>query len=120
MGPPVSSRSIIGRDAHLRTLDVALSAALEGSPRIALVMGEAGVGKTRLIDELEARARGLGFVILHGEAVEFGGDEFAYAPVVATLRALPASWVADEAPDELAASSCSSSSADSPTTRPRC
>ena len=87
----------------MRTLDAALVAALGHSPQIALVAGEAGIGKTRLIRELETRAGGHGFVALHGEAFEFGGDEFAYAPVIAALRGLPDDWVADQAPDELAA-----------------
>ena len=51
-----------------------------------LLSGEAGVGKTRLALETEARARALGFLVLHGESVEFGGDAIAYAPVVAALR----------------------------------
>ena len=103
MGSRVSSRAIIGREGQLRALDAALAASLDRTPQIALITGEAGVGKTRLIGELEARAREHGFVVLHGEAVEFGGDEFAYAPVIAALRGLPEGWVADQAPEELAA-----------------
>ena len=103
VGPRVSSQAIIGRDAQLSGLEAALAAALGRSPQIALIAGEAGVGKTRLIGELEARAREHGFVTLHGEAFEFGGDEFAYAPVIAALRGLPDDWVADQASDELAA-----------------
>ena len=102
VGHRVSSPALIGRDVQLRMLDAALAAALESRPQIALIIGEAGVGKTRLTGELEARARGRGFVVLHGEAVEFGGDEFAYAPVVAALRGLPDAWVADHASQELA------------------
>ena len=37
-------------------------------------------------------ARSRGFLVLHGEAIEFGGEEFAYAPLVAALRDLPAEW----------------------------
>jgi MoxR-like ATPase len=46
--PRVSSRPIVGRDGPLRDLDDALAA----PPRLVLVGGEAGVGKTRLVQEL--------------------------------------------------------------------
>ncbi|MDA0160235.1 AAA family ATPase [Solirubrobacter ginsenosidimutans] len=80
-------RSMVGRDVPLRELEAALAA----PPRVALVSGEAGIGKTRLVAELEARADG--WLVLHGECLEFGGEEVAYAPVVAALRDLPAEWL---------------------------
>ena len=91
MGPRVSSRAVIGRDVPLRALGDALAAAVGGSPSVALVAGEAGIGKTRLVQEVEAAASG--FTVLHGECVEFGGEELAYAPVVAALR--DADWAAE-------------------------
>src|SRR4051794_41875901 len=80
---------MIGREVPLRTLDEALAAA----PRVVLVCGEAGIGKTRLVAEVEAAAGG--WLVLHGECVEFGGEELAYAPVVAALRDLPPDWLAE-------------------------
>ena len=50
--------------------------------------------------EVEAAARD--WLVLHGECVEFGGEELAYAPVVAALRDLPADWL-DAYLDELSA-----------------
>ena len=94
MGPRVSSRAIIGRDDAREALQGLLELAATGRPRLGLVAGEAGIGKTRLVGELEAHARERGFLVLHGECVEFGGDELAYAPVVAALRDLPAGWAA--------------------------
>ena len=85
----VSSRAIVGRDGPLRALAGLLEDAAAGAPQLALIAGEPGVGKTRLIGELEARARDAGFLVLHGESLEFGGEEFPYAPVVAALRELP-------------------------------
>ncbi|HET8953138.1 MAG TPA: AAA family ATPase, partial [Solirubrobacteraceae bacterium] len=85
----VSSRAIVGRDAALQALGRVLDAVLEGAPQLALIAGEPGVGKTRLVGALEARGRELGFLVLHGESLEFGGEEFPYAPVVAALRSLP-------------------------------
>jgi DNA-binding CsgD family transcriptional regulator/tetratricopeptide (TPR) repeat protein len=101
---------IVGRDEPLHLLDDMLDAAHEGHPRLVLLAGEAGVGKTRLALELERRARERGFLVLHGESIEFGGEEFPYAPIVAALRDLPDAWLGDvldeldeEARDELAA-----------------
>ena len=74
-----------------------LEDATAGAPGLALIAGEPGVGKTRLIGELEARARDAGLLVLHGESLEFGGEEFPYAPVVAALRDLP---LGDEELDE--------------------
>jgi DNA-binding CsgD family transcriptional regulator len=90
----VSSQTIVGREEPLRVLDELLTSAEGGHPRLMLVAGEAGVGKTRLVSELEARARDRSFAVLHGESVEFGGEEFPYAPLVAALRDIPEAWVA--------------------------
>jgi DNA-binding CsgD family transcriptional regulator len=101
---------IVGREEPLLQLDHVLAAAREGHPRLVLLAGEAGVGKTRLALELERRARERGLLVLHGESIEFGGEEFPYAPIVAALRDLPDAWLADvleeideEAREELAA-----------------
>jgi DNA-binding CsgD family transcriptional regulator len=88
----LSSQVIVGRADELATLDRWIDEALERRPRIALIGGEAGVGKTRLASAAEASARARGVIVLHGECVEFGGDEFAYAPILAALRELPGDW----------------------------
>jgi ATP/maltotriose-dependent transcriptional regulator MalT len=91
----VSSRSIIGREGPLRALDGLLADASGGRPRIAVLAGEAGVGKTRLVTAMEDGARERGFVVLHGESIEFGGDGFAYAPVASALQDLPRDWTVE-------------------------
>ena len=83
---------MFGREEQLRALEEGLAEAAAGRPRIALVTGEAGVGKTRLLQALEAEARSRGFLVLHGESVEFGGEELPYAPITAALRGLPEDW----------------------------
>ena len=82
-------RAIVGREVPLR----ALEAALAEPPRVVLVSGEAGIGKTRLVAEVEAAAAD--WLVLHGECIEFGGGELPFAPVVAALRDLPDEWLDD-------------------------
>ena len=97
---PVSSEAIIGREGPLRVLDALLDEAARGRPGIALLSGEAGVGKTRIAAAAEERARARGMLVLHGECMEFGGEEFPYAPVIAALRELPV--LLDDPPPEIA------------------
>ena len=50
--------------------------------------GESGVGKTRLLSELERAARADGVRVIGGECVELGEGELPYAPIVGALRPL--------------------------------
>jgi DNA-binding CsgD family transcriptional regulator/tetratricopeptide (TPR) repeat protein len=52
------------------------------------VAGESGVGKTRLVSELERRATEHDARVLSGDCVELGEGELPYAPLVAALRPL--------------------------------
>ncbi|MDX6353988.1 MAG: hypothetical protein QOF98_891, partial [Streptomyces sp.] len=78
----------IGRDAELTRLASALAAADGGEPQAVLIGGEAGVGKTRLTEELLARARAAGAVTAVGACVEIGADGLPFAPVSTALRDL--------------------------------
>nr|SBO92584.1 regulatory protein, LuxR:Response regulator receiver [Nonomuraea gerenzanensis] len=62
-----------------------LSAAGEGVAGVALVGGDAGIGKTRLITELAAEARERGFNVLVGQCAELG-DALPYLPLADALR----------------------------------
>jgi class 3 adenylate cyclase/tetratricopeptide (TPR) repeat protein len=61
---------LIGREPELGVLEDTLLAASRGDARVALIAGEAGMGKTRLADELIARARKIGFEVLTGACSE--------------------------------------------------
>lgn len=50
--------------------------------------GEAGVGKTRLVDEFERLARSREARVLAGGCVDMGGSELPYAPLLGALRTL--------------------------------
>jgi len=84
----VTSTRFVGRGAELAELEAALADAAAGRPSLALVAGESGVGKTRLLAELTRRARDAGARTLTGDAVELGEGELPYAPLVAALRPL--------------------------------
>lgn len=63
----------VGRAAELAILDEALDAAVAGgAPRHAIV-GPTGVGKTRLAEELLARASARGCAVHHGDCLLTGG-----------------------------------------------
>ena len=87
----VSSETIVGRDAPLRLLAELLERAAGGEAAIALVSGEAGWGRPGS-PRPRPPARAEGLLVLRGECLEFGGEEFPYAPVVASLRELSGDW----------------------------
>ncbi len=78
---------MVGRDAELRELVAAAADAASGLPRVVIVGGEAGIGKSRLIDELCATLDA-STVIARGQCVEFGTVGVPYAPLVGVLRDL--------------------------------
>lgn len=69
-------------------LVAALESALSGEPAFVLVGGEAGVGKTRLVEEAAARARGREARVLTGNCIELGGEGLSLSPFVDALRTL--------------------------------
>jgi ABC-type transport system substrate-binding protein len=60
----------VGREEELTELQHRLNAAVGGECQFVVVGGEAGIGKTRLLDELESLARARGIRVLHGRFVE--------------------------------------------------
>ncbi len=85
----VSSGAIVGREAERRALAAAIEGAAAGRPAVVLVGGEAGAGKTRLVDDVVARAAEQGALALSGSSVELTAGELPYGPLVAALRDLP-------------------------------
>ncbi|GAB2917827.1 AAA family ATPase [Nonomuraea fastidiosa] len=75
----------VGRAAELAGLLRALSSAADGVAGVALVGGDAGIGKTRLAAELVAEARSRGFHVLVGQCAELG-DALPYLPLADALR----------------------------------
>jgi DNA-binding CsgD family transcriptional regulator/tetratricopeptide (TPR) repeat protein len=82
----VSSPTFVGRADELAALDGALGRAAAGVPAFTFVAGESGVGKSRLVAELEARATREGARVFVGHCLELGGAAIPYAPLVDALR----------------------------------
>src|SRR5215813_5373935 len=78
----------VGRARELARLRDLLARAAAGEPLVALVGGDAGVGKTRLVGQLAAAARGQGVRVLRGGCVPLGEEGVPFAPVIGALRGL--------------------------------
>ncbi|MBM7503018.1 AAA family ATPase [Agromyces aurantiacus] len=91
-----TSPTMIGRDTESAWLDGLLDGVRAGAPATAVIGGEAGIGKSRLVREFAA---GLGpdvrFVL--GQCVDLGEVAAPYAPVKGALRALVAQVGAERA-----------------------
>jgi DNA-binding SARP family transcriptional activator len=70
---PAAERRFVGRDLERRLLASALEACrATGCGQSFLIRGEAGIGKSRLIEELEALARAQGFATYKTLVLDFG------------------------------------------------
>ena len=87
-GRTLVSPVFVGRDAELAALTAALDAAVAGEPAVVLLSGEAGVGKTRLVDEAAQRAREAGARVLAGSCIEMGGEGLPFGPLAHAFRSL--------------------------------
>ncbi|MFG2191038.1 helix-turn-helix transcriptional regulator [Streptomyces sp. NPDC048639] len=76
---------LVGRGVEMDRLRAALRRAAGGSSGAVLIAGEAGVGKTRLVEELAAYARDAGAVVLSGRCVDVGEAGLPYLPFVEAL-----------------------------------
>jgi DNA-binding winged helix-turn-helix (wHTH) protein/tetratricopeptide (TPR) repeat protein len=84
-----TTKTIVGREGSLAQLDTCLRQALNGHRQVVFITGEAGIGKTALVDLFHQRAAFRpNLRIARGQCVEgFGGKE-AYYPVLEALGQL--------------------------------
>src|SRR5215467_9914589 len=68
------SRVLVGRSGELAELDRGLERLFAGKPWFVQIVGEPGIGKSRLLLELAWRARARGYLVLAGRAAEFEQD----------------------------------------------
>jgi DNA-binding SARP family transcriptional activator len=79
--------TLVGYERELAGLEDVLEQALAGRGHLALVAGEPGIGKSRLVDELAAVATARGAQVVWGRARNGGGAP-AYWPWIQVLRGL--------------------------------
>jgi DNA-binding NarL/FixJ family response regulator len=65
------ARPFVGREREVELIEQLLEGTCAGEARFLFVTGEPGIGKTRLLAELLARAGERGCLALHGSAAEF-------------------------------------------------
>ncbi len=103
--PPPNHRpratTFVGRDGELAALVAAAGEAATDGARVALVTGEAGLGKSTLLEHLGARLRQDGWLVAAGRCPEVDSAPPAWAWVEA-LRNLAVSVPAGEFADDLA------------------
>jgi predicted ATPase len=95
MAGRVTSASFVGRQDELRRLHQALQSVVAGEPGTWLIPGEAGVGKTRLVEELAVRVDDRAQVLL-GRCLQLSGGGLPYGPIADALRELTRSLDPDE------------------------
>jgi class 3 adenylate cyclase/tetratricopeptide (TPR) repeat protein len=76
----------VGRDAEMAQLRQTLEAAAGGRGRVVALVGEAGVGKSRLCWEFTHSHRARGWLVLESGSVSYGRAT-AYLPVIELLKA---------------------------------
>ncbi|WBB67145.1 helix-turn-helix transcriptional regulator [Micromonospora sp. WMMD812] len=81
-----ASTVLVGRQRELAALRDALGRARAGEPTTVLVGGEAGVGKTRLLEEFCRLTADAGVRPLVGQCLELGEAGLPFAPFAAALR----------------------------------
>jgi DNA-binding NarL/FixJ family response regulator len=77
--------TLIGREAQLESLRRLIAQARGGTGRVAAIVGEAGVGKSRLLRTMTEEARAEGFFVLQGACFE-AERSIPYAPLLDLVR----------------------------------
>jgi DNA-binding winged helix-turn-helix (wHTH) protein len=80
--------SLVGRDDELTVLRAHLESALDRKRHLVFVTGEAGIGKTALVDVVLEHAAAAGALVARGACVDQYGSGEAYLPVLGALSAL--------------------------------
>src|SRR4051812_39041530 len=81
----ITSPVFVGRGPELELLTDLLRAPADRATA-ALIGGDAGIGKTRLVSEFAALAEAEGAAVLVGECLEFSGAALPYAPMAEAVE----------------------------------
>lgn len=91
----VVSPVLVGRARELERLRAAVARTTAGEPSVVLVGGEAGVGKSRLLEGAFGRSTD-DVRVLTGGCIELGGEGLPLVPLVEALRTLVRTTPGDE------------------------
>jgi len=94
---PIYRRTFVGREQELKQLEQAFDAALSGHSRLLMVVGEPGIGKTTLTEQLATYSGMRGGQTLVGHCYEEGSLSLPYLPFVEAMR----TYTTGQDPDEL-------------------
>src|SRR5262245_30169742 len=83
---PAGETALVGREGEMRALRAALASALAGHGQVVAVLGEAGIGKSRLLAELVGEVSGKGARLLLGRCYETE-QVLPFGPWINALRA---------------------------------
>ena len=83
---PFMHPQFLGRESEIRVLTEITRETAEGAGRMVLISGEAGIGKSQVLEEFKAEARVHGMRILLGRCYE--GGERTYGPILEALMDL--------------------------------
>jgi predicted ATPase len=88
MSGPYIRPTLVGRERELAVLEAALESSVRGAPTSVIMGGEAGVGKTRLIEEFTQRSQRCGALALADGCIDLSEGALPYAPITEALRML--------------------------------
>jgi len=71
--PSPALGAFVGRDREMEQLSSALEQSMSGRPHLMMLVGEPGIGKTRITQEISNRAQSRGFMVLRGRCYESMG-----------------------------------------------
>ena len=79
-------QTFVGREPELRQLEAAFDRAVSGQGALVAVLGEPGIGKTSLCEQLASYARSHAGRTLVGHCYEEGSLSLPYLPFVEAMR----------------------------------
>jgi transcriptional regulator with AAA-type ATPase domain len=85
LGPAGQMTAFVGRSQELDFLQGRLAAAMAGQGQVVSIVGDAGIGKSRLLFEFRRRAARQGVGYLEGRCVSYG-SQIPYLPVLDLIR----------------------------------
>ena len=99
--PRIQHSSFVGRERELGDLTAAFDRAVDGEGSLAMVVGEPGIGKTSLCQQLSAHVRAKDGKTLLGHCYEEGSLSLPYLAFVEAMRSYVQGRDADGLEDEL-------------------